>query len=38
VKKVSENAKEVFIVNDKPNIEGLIMAGAAGFKEVISKS
>ena len=38
MKKVCEKAKEIFIKNDKPTVEGLIMAGAAEFKEVISKS
>ena len=38
VKKVCEIAKQVFIENDKPIVEGIIMSGAAEFKEVISKS
>ena len=38
VKKVCEKATSVFITNDKANVEGLILAGAAEFKEVISKA
>ncbi len=38
VKKVCEKAKDVFIDGDKPNVEALIKAGAAEFKEVIAKS
>ena len=38
MKKVAEYAKQVFIQNDKPIIEGIILAGAAEFKEVIAKS
>jgi len=38
VKKVCEKAKDVFIDNDSPNVEALIMAGTAEFKEVIAKS
>jgi peptide chain release factor subunit 1 len=39
VKKVCEIATEVFIRDgERPNIEGLVIAGAAEFKEVIEKS
>ena len=38
IKKVGELAKRVFIKDNKPTVEGIIMAGAAEFKDFIAKS
>lgn len=38
VKKVAELAVNNFITNDKVNVKGIIMAGSADFKTVISES
>jgi peptide chain release factor subunit 1 len=38
VRKVGEICTQVFITNDKPNINGLILAGSAEFKVVLSES
>lgn len=38
VRKVSELATQLFITNDKANIQGLILAGSADFKTVLSQS
>lgn len=38
VRKVAETAVQLFITQDKPNIEGLILAGSADFKTELSQS
>ncbi|KAG5452047.1 hypothetical protein CRM22_000714 [Opisthorchis felineus] len=38
VRKVAETATQLFIVNDKPNIEGLVLAGIADFKSELGQS
>jgi peptide chain release factor subunit 1 len=38
VRKVAEMATQMFIQGDKPNITGLILAGSADFKTVLSQS
>jgi len=38
VRKVCENAVNVFITNNKVNVCGIILAGSAEFKDVISQS
>merc|ERR1712072_262318 len=38
VRKVGEICTQVFISNDKPNINGLILAGSAEFKVVMAES
>jgi peptide chain release factor subunit 1 len=38
VRKVAELAVQNFITNDKPNVKGIVMAGSADFKTVISES
>ncbi|KAJ3154471.1 Electron transfer flavoprotein alpha-subunit [Irineochytrium annulatum] len=36
VRKVAELARQLFITNDMPNVAGLILAGSADFKTVLS--
>ena len=38
VRKVAETAVQLFISQDRPNVEGLIMAGSADFKTELSQS
>ena len=38
VRKVSENATNIFITNDIPNIKGLVIAGSANFKHMLHES
>ena len=38
VRKVAETAVQLFITQDRPNIEGLILAGSADFKTELSQS
>lgn len=38
IRKVAENATELFIENDKCNVEGLILAGSADLKTILSQS
>ncbi|CAH8492150.1 unnamed protein product [Heterobilharzia americana] len=38
VRKVAETATQLFITNDRPNIEGLILAGIADFKSDLGQS
>eukprot|EP00007_Cunea_sp_BSH-02190019_P003921 CAMPEP_0174243974 /NCGR_PEP_ID=MMETSP0417-20130205/33533_1 /TAXON_ID=242541 /ORGANISM="Mayorella sp, Strain BSH-02190019" /LENGTH=434 /DNA_ID=CAMNT_0015323585 /DNA_START=75 /DNA_END=1379 /DNA_ORIENTATION=+ len=38
VRKVAEMATQMFIQGDKPNVTGLILAGSADFKTVLSES
>lgn len=38
MRKVAELAVQNFITNDKPNVKGIVMAGSADFKTVISES
>lgn len=38
VRKVAETAVQLFITNDKVNVEGLILAGLADFKTDLSQS
>ncbi|KAF6774161.1 hypothetical protein AHF37_06517 [Paragonimus kellicotti] len=38
VRKVAETATQMFITNDKPNIEGLVLAGIADFKSELGQS
>jgi peptide chain release factor subunit 1 len=38
VRKVAELATDIFITDDRPNVKGLILAGSAEFKEVLSES
>jgi peptide chain release factor subunit 1 len=38
VRKVAEVAVQLYIVNDRPNIAGLVMAGSADFKTELSQS
>jgi peptide chain release factor subunit 1 len=36
--KVAETAVTLFIMNDKPNVAGLVLAGSADFKTELSQS
>ena len=38
VRKVAEAAVQMFITNDRPNVAGLVLAGSADFKNVLSQS
>lgn len=38
VRKVAETAVQLYITNDRPNVEGLILAGSADFKTELSQS
>ena len=38
VRKTAEQCTQMFITNDKPNVAGLILAGSADFKTVLSES
>merc|ERR1739848_345396 len=38
VRKVAEVAVQMFITNDRPNVAGLVLAGSADFKNVLSQS
>ena len=38
LRKVAETAVQLFIVNDRPNVTGLIIAGSADFKTELSQS
>lgn len=38
VRKVAETAVTLYIVNDKPNVAGLVLAGSADFKTELSQS
>ena len=38
VRKVGEIAVQMFITNDKPNVQGLILAGSAEFKQQLERS
>ena len=38
IRKVAETAVQLFISNDRPNIEGMILAGSADFKTELSQS
>ena len=38
VRKVSETAVQMFISNDKVNVEGLVLAGSADFKNELYQS
>ncbi|KAL0231432.1 hypothetical protein GEMRC1_010836 [Eukaryota sp. GEM-RC1] len=38
VRKVAEQATHLYITNDMPNVSGLILAGSAEFKTVLSES
>ena len=38
VRKVAETAVQLFITQDRPNIEGMILAGSADFKTELSQS
>lgn len=38
MRKVAELAVQNFITNDRPNVKGIVMAGSADFKTVISQS
>ncbi len=38
VRKVSETAVQLYVSQDKPNVEGLILAGSADFKTELSQS
>eukprot|EP00033_Pygsuia_biforma_P000046 GCRY01000062.1.p1 GENE.GCRY01000062.1~~GCRY01000062.1.p1 ORF type:complete len:434 (+),score=74.64 GCRY01000062.1:94-1395(+) len=38
VRKVAELATQFFITNDRPNVAGLVLAGSADFKNVLSQS
>lgn len=38
VRKVAENAAQLFLTNDKPNVSGLILAGSADFKKELGSS
>jgi len=38
VRKVAEVATQLFIVQDRPNISGLILAGSADFKTELGAS
>lgn len=38
VRKVAETAVQLFISNDRPNVEGLILAGSADFKTELGQS
>ena len=38
VRKVAELSTQMFITNDKPNVQGLVLAGSADFKNVLSQS
>lgn len=38
VRKVAETTVQLYITNDRPNVEGLILAGSADFKTELSQS
>lgn len=38
IRKVAENATQLFITNDRPNVAGLVLAGSADFKTELSQS
>lgn len=38
VRKVAETATQMFIVNDKPTVNGIVLAGSAEFKQKLSQS
>ena len=38
VRKVAELATQMFITNDRPNVQGLVLAGSAEFKTQLSQS
>lgn len=38
IRKVAETAVQLYISNDRPNVEGLILAGSADFKTELSQS
>lgn len=38
VRKVAEVAVQMFITNDRPNVQGLILAGSADFKTELAES
>eukprot|EP00216_Chloropicon_sp_CCMP2111_P000583 CAMPEP_0198237132 /NCGR_PEP_ID=MMETSP1446-20131203/2968_1 /TAXON_ID=1461542 ORGANISM="Unidentified sp, Strain CCMP2111" /NCGR_SAMPLE_ID=MMETSP1446 /ASSEMBLY_ACC=CAM_ASM_001112 /LENGTH=426 /DNA_ID=CAMNT_0043919165 /DNA_START=12 /DNA_END=1289 /DNA_ORIENTATION=+ len=38
VRKVAEISTQMFIADDKPNVQGLVLAGSADFKTVLSQS
>merc|ERR1711916_152199 len=38
VRKVAEHAVKHFITNDRPNVQGIILAGSADFKNELAKS
>ena len=38
IRKVAETAVQLFISNDRPNVEGLILAGSADFKTELGQS
>lgn len=38
MRKVAEIAVQMFITNDRPNVAGLVLAGSADFKNVLSQS
>ena len=38
LRKVAETAVQMFIVNDRPNVAGLILAGSAEFKSKLNQS
>merc|ERR1712065_58759 len=38
VRKVAEHAVQHFITNDRPNVQGIILAGSADFKNELAKS
>lgn len=38
IRKVSENATNIFVTNDMPNVKGLIIAGSSNFKHMLNES
>ena len=38
VRKVAELATQLFLTNDRPNVQGLVLAGSAEFKETLMQS
>jgi peptide chain release factor subunit 1 len=38
LRKVAELATQHFITNDRPNVQGLVLAGSANFKTELSQS
>ena len=38
MRKVAECATQMFIVNDKPTVNGIVLAGSAEFKQKLSQS